>query len=402
MTQALVSIVIPLFNSESFVDELMASLTAQTLDAIEIICVDDGSTDTTMALLEKAAATDPRIRVITQEHAGAGPARNTGLEQASASYIMFLDADDSFQSSFVKEMYTAVTTHDVDIAVCRFSTEDSLTGRVLRRQGFDSVLVEPDKAVEPSRIPRLFAAISAVPHNKIWRKSLILDNDLRFSATRSYYDVFFSFASLVKARRIVAIDKELYTYRVFRSSASINSNLKTYAPDFLIADRQLYTWLVEEGLFEQYKDTYLNMWGRNMHRSAKFARNPEFASAVADALANEEPWASMTDEQLQREADLQTVTAQRDLRSAQKSLRDNPDLHSEHFRLVIQQAQREIENVWQVIRQLQIRGRQVRPEMNPLRVLTWKLSQRGFAGALRTLRTRMNSRANTEWKSLQQ
>ena len=99
-----VSVIIPVYNTEPYLRQCLDSVVNQTLLDIEIICVDDGSTDTSPEILREYAASDSRIRIFTQPHADAGVARNLGLRHASGKYLSFLDADDFFEKDIEKKV----------------------------------------------------------------------------------------------------------------------------------------------------------------------------------------------------------------------------------------------------------------------------------------------------------
>ena len=115
-----VSIIIPMFRCESYVNTLLSSLLAQDFQDFEIICVIDGSPDNTLTLAQEFSKKDERIRVIPKEHGGAGTARNAGMDNARGDYLMFLDADDEFQNAFVGKMVYAMEKSNADIGVCQF------------------------------------------------------------------------------------------------------------------------------------------------------------------------------------------------------------------------------------------------------------------------------------------
>lgn len=106
MKQAVkVSVIIPVYNSEAYLKECLDSVVHQTLQDIEIICVDDGSTDASMDILQKYAQKDERFRILEQQHLGGGAARNLGLKEAEGEYLSFLDSDDYFELDMLQKIY---------------------------------------------------------------------------------------------------------------------------------------------------------------------------------------------------------------------------------------------------------------------------------------------------------
>ena len=102
-----ISVIMPVYNAQRYLGETIASLQAQTFADFEVICVDDGSTDDSMAILDQVIAQDPRFRVVNQENAGAGAARNKGFTHARGEYAIFLDSDDLFSPKLLEKLYQA-------------------------------------------------------------------------------------------------------------------------------------------------------------------------------------------------------------------------------------------------------------------------------------------------------
>ncbi|MEI3161840.1 MAG: glycosyltransferase [Lachnospirales bacterium] len=115
MNNCLISIIVPVYNAEKYICQCMDSLVNQTLESIEIIAIDDGSTDNSLNILEKYKNNDSRVKIICQKNSGASVARNKGLEMAQGDYIFFLDADDYIDNSAFSAMYENAIKYNVDI-----------------------------------------------------------------------------------------------------------------------------------------------------------------------------------------------------------------------------------------------------------------------------------------------
>ena len=113
---AKISVVVPVYNVEAYLERCLDSLINQTLSDIEIICVNDGSTDSSPEKLEEFAKKDSRIKIINQENGGLSAARNTGIEAATGEYIGFVDSDDYVDLDFYEKLYNAATSHNADIS----------------------------------------------------------------------------------------------------------------------------------------------------------------------------------------------------------------------------------------------------------------------------------------------
>ena len=109
-----VSIIIPIYNVEQYIEECLLSAMRQTLKEIEIICVNDGSTDDSMGIVRKYAREDPRIRIVEKENGGLSSARNAGMDAAKGEYILFLDSDDWILPETLEEIYDSAVKNDLD------------------------------------------------------------------------------------------------------------------------------------------------------------------------------------------------------------------------------------------------------------------------------------------------
>ena len=117
-----VSVIIPVYNTEKYLRECLDSVVNQTLRDIEIICVDDGSTDNSLAILREYETKDSRIKVLTQENINAGAARNKGLSEATGEFLSFLDSDDFFEPDAIERMYECAKSRNAEIVVYQVST----------------------------------------------------------------------------------------------------------------------------------------------------------------------------------------------------------------------------------------------------------------------------------------
>lgn len=123
-----VSVIIPAYNAEDYISQCISSVLSQTLSDIEVIVVDDGSTDKTPDIVEELSASDARLRLIRQENQYAGAARNTGIKAAGGDYLYFLDADDWIESNALEAMRDAGDSRGVDIVIARSEGFDNQTG----------------------------------------------------------------------------------------------------------------------------------------------------------------------------------------------------------------------------------------------------------------------------------
>src|SRR5574344_2773158 len=141
--QKKVSLIIPVFNSEKYLDECLESAIGQTLTDIEIICVDDGSTDCSAEILHEYSKKDNRIKVLRQENLGQSTARNKGLKFASGEYIAFLDSDDFMKSDMLEKLYDKAKVENSDIVMSDIVVLNERTGEIFTNDTYFSLNTIP-------------------------------------------------------------------------------------------------------------------------------------------------------------------------------------------------------------------------------------------------------------------
>ena len=191
------------------------SVLCQTLCDFELILVDDGSTDDSLAIIKEYADIDGRIIYIRQSNMYAGVARNTGMERANGEYLLFLDPDDFFAPTLLEDMYNKAESDEADVVLCDGRYYDNVTGKysnarlLLQRYNIPktlpfSYLDNPDKILHIS---------IDCPWNKLFRKAFVDAHGLRFQPLRSANDVYFVDCAILLADKISVVDKKLVNYR---------------------------------------------------------------------------------------------------------------------------------------------------------------------------------------------
>lgn len=206
-----VSIIVPAYNVERLLPRCLDSLLSQTLSSLQIVCVDDGSTDRTGAILHRYAAKDPRIVAVFGENHGAEWARSVAIEKATAPYLMFCDADDEYAPRMCAVMVGAMERLAVDLAICSARHEGAFTEREIRHR------TRPDVLHAPVEI----RGRDDVLWNKIFRRDLIERSGLRFPrdpGIRFGFDAVFCFCYQLVADEATTLSERLYTYRRRRGS----------------------------------------------------------------------------------------------------------------------------------------------------------------------------------------
>ncbi len=209
-----ISIIVPVYNVEEYIDRCLASLVNQSLEDVEIIIVNDGSPDNSQSIIDKYVKKNPKkIKSFIQENGGQGSARNFGLQQATGEYIAYVDSDDWIESNMLLEMYEKASSENLDIVICGSYNV----------KGNDKI-VELDNIFFSDNQKNAFFGRMAV-WNKIYRRSLLIDNQLKFRSKVWYEDVDFTLRAVANATKIGYINKPLYNYLIREGSTMNNSNI---------------------------------------------------------------------------------------------------------------------------------------------------------------------------------
>lgn len=257
--QNLVSIVVPIFNGERFLEQCLDSLLAQTHASIELICVDDGSTDSTPKLLAGYAARDKRVRIITQENAGPGPARNRGIDAATGDYLFFFDADDWCEPTLVERALARIEETAADMVVLTYNVFDQRIGTPF----FADWAVLPDKFGNDPFCWRdnpdwAFRALQNLPWNKFLRKSFVDGNDFRFEEDVFLTeDLMFSAPAIVRAKRISIVPDPLIFHRE-GTGENVMAKKDAHPTDFIRAFLTFKAFLENEGVMDEMHIGYVN------------------------------------------------------------------------------------------------------------------------------------------------
>lgn len=218
---AKVSVIVPVYNVEKYLRQCLDSLVNQTLTDIEIICINDGSTDGSLSILEDYASKDERIKVISQENQGQGAARNRGIELSSGEYIGFVDPDDWVEYGMFENLYKAAKVHNADLAEAMYSEYYEYSGMTKVRKS--PVKLPQDKTFDwKINKDYLFKSSILAVWNKIYKRNFIDRHNIKFSNAKLAEDHMFTFKSKILAGKILFINKPFYNYRVRRDSA-VNS-----------------------------------------------------------------------------------------------------------------------------------------------------------------------------------
>ncbi len=211
-----VSVIMPIYNAERFLRGTLKSILSQTLQNIEVICVDDGSSDDSGDILEEFAKLDERVHTVHTQNRGAGAARNTGLRLARGKYVVFWDADDEFRKDALEKMSARCELFHADICLCAARKKDDETGTVYASGAYLNKKLLPGNGVfNRKTLPQYIFTISTnVPWNKMLRRDFLISKGIHFQEIDHANDVYFSMIALYRAQRICYVKDALVIYRV--------------------------------------------------------------------------------------------------------------------------------------------------------------------------------------------
>ncbi len=254
-----VSVIMPVYNVAAYLKQCMNSVVNQTLRDIEIICVDDGSTDGSLDILRAYAQQDNRVRVLQQENAGAGAARNRGMLVATGDYLSILDADDFFEPEMLEKAYNKATENDAQIVVFRSDQYrmdlDTLVSVSWTLREKELPPYRPmDRYTFTGNVFKVFVGWS---WDKLFERKFVEQNALRFQEIRTSNDMLFVFTAICVAQRIEIVDEVLAHQRRNNPESLSNTREKSW-DNFYRALTALKQALIERGIFWEVEQDYIN------------------------------------------------------------------------------------------------------------------------------------------------
>lgn len=210
-----VSVVIPVYNGEAYLNQCLDSVCAQTLEEIEVICVDDGSTDASWQILKEYEEKDSRFRLIKQKNQHVAAARNNGLAQAKGKYVIFWDCDDFFEPRALELLYLRAEETEADICACKHDLYYSKDGKrypdggslILKR------IPEGETFNRFTNPEHILGFTNGSVRNKLFLRSFLVENSLSFPNFRMSEDRVFWYVALCLASKIAVVKKVLIHYR---------------------------------------------------------------------------------------------------------------------------------------------------------------------------------------------
>lgn len=203
------SIIVPVYNVEKYLPKCLESLIKQTLKDIEIICVNDGSMDNSLAILKEFASKDSRIRIIDNQHQGVAKTRNTGIEQSTGEYIGFVDSDDYIDIDFFEKLYNSATKSNSDIAIASILKHKNFFNIYNAKYTKEETAITIQDKIKLCEDKKHFFFYA---WNKIYHSGFIKENNIKFSEGQIYEDVMFAIKALYYSNKIISVYGTKYHY----------------------------------------------------------------------------------------------------------------------------------------------------------------------------------------------
>ena len=246
-----ISVIIPVYNVENYLSKCLSSVINQTFTDIEIICINDGSTDSSLDILDSYAKNDNRIIIINETNHGQGYCRNLGIKMAKGQYVMFVDSDDFILDvRAIEFLYAEITIKELDVLIYAYEKYYEKKNIIVNSSSNNKQVFLNKTYCSRADKNYIFAKKSiGIPWNKLYNTKFLQKNKILFNEDYLYEDVIFFYKSIILANKIGYLDKTLYSYRKHgKSTMSVRDNrnlniIHVYAQvkDFLL-DNHLYAY----------------------------------------------------------------------------------------------------------------------------------------------------------------
>lgn len=210
----MVSVIIPIYNVAGFIDKGLPFVLNQSYKDLEVILVNDGSTDNSLDICNKWASVDNRVRVISQPNQGAGGARNHGIELAKGDFIYFFDIDDQINRNLIEYCTETAIKYNVEMVVFGYSNIETTYNSSVE-VSFDNRLIESNHQLRDVFVDEFILKTNGFPWNKFYRKNFLDQNNLRFENQRIQQDEVFNLKCYRYIKRMYISSQVLYSYYVY-------------------------------------------------------------------------------------------------------------------------------------------------------------------------------------------
>lgn len=251
MVKGMISVVIPVYNAEKYLQETIQSVLNQTYQNFEIVAVNDGSSDHSLEILQQFD--DARLRIISKDNSGVSDTRNVAIEAAEGEYVCFLDSDDYLAPQYIQRLYDTAIAHDADMVVCNYTTFRG--SPAFNGQKLDAISVLRTEVLVQAGV-LTSAWTKLIKLSTLYRQNIVFDTNMTFGE-----DLFFCWKALLAAENVWFIDEKLYGYRMTGDGAT-----SKFHPN----------------LYEKYKAAFAELkdFGKSVGKDDEYAMDVFFATRM--------------------------------------------------------------------------------------------------------------------------
>lgn len=287
--QPCVSVIVPVYNAQKYLEQCLQSLADQTMADFEVICVDDGSTDSSVEMIRGFMQRDARFTLVQQKNQYAGIARNNGIAHAKGEYLLFLDADDFFHPELMARTYAQAKKTDADVVLFGAKTYDMERDAMINTPYLMRQKLLPAKEVFSHRdVPDYFLQITnSCPWLQLYRKQYILDEGIRFQGLPNTNDAYFVIVALCCAKRVTAVKEDFVYYRV-NTGASTQDKKYRNPTCFMTAYLAIYEELNRRGIYKELEKTFASKVVMSCAHHIRSTVNPRALREIYEAICGAE------------------------------------------------------------------------------------------------------------------
>lgn len=232
-----ISIIIPVYNAELYIGKCLESAINQSYQNIEVICVDDGSTDKSVEIIRQYQEKDKRIILLSQNNSGPGVARNNGIDNSSGDLICFLDSDDFLHENAIQKLVETQNRYNTDLVCGKISFFDNNKNETIKYSKCNQIHENCLYNIE-SIIKNIFQIVSPVNHAKLLSKKILDANSIRYKKYKMAEDGLFIYTYLLHINNLVIIDDIIYDYRINVNNSLTSANSDKFT-DFVLSFNEL-------------------------------------------------------------------------------------------------------------------------------------------------------------------
>ena len=195
----MISVIVPVYNVKKYVGKCLDSILKQKYENLDILVIDDGSTDGSSEICDRYAAKDKRVRVFRKKNGGLSDARNFGLRKAKGNIVAFIDGDDFVKEDYISAMYEVMAKNNAGVVICGYNDVIPAEKTMSGKDATVKLLTQHEN-------------IDIVAWNKLYKKFIFMQNEIRFPVGKKHEDTLTTYKVLAKAKKVSYIDKSLYCY----------------------------------------------------------------------------------------------------------------------------------------------------------------------------------------------